>query len=236
MPPCSAASRCSAALRPCGRLRRPGPGLRAAVVWPLSSAAGPRPVKRQAWRRGRRDSARCTRRRSPARRGRARRRARSAASPCVCSSACSRSTSCIQICGRRCVSSVRYAEARRARDRADAAAADSGARVCPRPRRPAGRDAPGRIEPSPGCELPHMLGTEAAGDDPHASRDRDTTCRASRSRRAASSTDALSWITTPIGLTLTGIRSARSAGAIRSGRNRARSSAIRAGRRDARGA
>ena len=37
-----------------------------------------------------------------------------------------------------------------------------------------------------------------------------------------------SWITTPIGLTLTGIRSARSAGAIRSGRNRARSSAIRA--------
>ena len=31
MPPCSAASRGSAALRPCGRLRRPGPGLRAAA-------------------------------------------------------------------------------------------------------------------------------------------------------------------------------------------------------------
>ena len=48
VPPCSAASRCSAALRPCGRLRRPGPGLRAAVGWPLSSAAGPPSVKRQA--------------------------------------------------------------------------------------------------------------------------------------------------------------------------------------------
>jgi hypothetical protein len=38
MPPCSAASRCSAPLRPCGRLRRPGPSLRPAVVRQLSSA------------------------------------------------------------------------------------------------------------------------------------------------------------------------------------------------------
>ena len=65
----------------------------------VSSEAGPR---RQTARRGigsSRDSARCTRRRSPARRGRARRRVRSAASPCVCSSAWSRSTSRIHVRG-----------------------------------------------------------------------------------------------------------------------------------------
>ena len=141
MPPCSAASRGSAALRPCGRLRRPGPGLRAAAVWPLSSAAGPalgsngRPAA---------DVAQIVRDVLGADRllgqARGRRRARSAASPWVCSSACSRSTSWIQICGRRCVSSVRYAEAA-GPDRANAGAADSAGRVCRRPRPRAGRDA-----------------------------------------------------------------------------------------------
>jgi hypothetical protein len=45
VPPCSDASRCSAALRPFGRLRRPGHLLRAAVERPLSLAAGPHCVK-----------------------------------------------------------------------------------------------------------------------------------------------------------------------------------------------
>ena len=42
IPPCSAASRPFAALRPCGRLRRPGPGLRAAATGHLSLTAGAR--------------------------------------------------------------------------------------------------------------------------------------------------------------------------------------------------
>ena len=52
MPPCSAASRCCAALRPCGRRRRPGPSLRAAAAWPRSSAAGPMRSNGSARRRG----------------------------------------------------------------------------------------------------------------------------------------------------------------------------------------
>jgi hypothetical protein len=47
VPPCSAASRCSAALRPCGRLRRPGPSLRAAVGSPVSSWPFFRPIERE---------------------------------------------------------------------------------------------------------------------------------------------------------------------------------------------
>ena len=79
-----------------------------------------------------------------------------------------------------------------------------------------------------GLPLPHMLGAEAAGDDAHAIAIEIQRARATRSRRAASSTDAPSWITTPVGPTLTGMRSARSAGATFSGRSRARSSPIRA--------
>ena len=63
MPPCSAASRGSATLRPrcAGRHGRPGPGLRAAVDRPLSSEAGP--CRRMATGAcPRRDSPRCTRR------------------------------------------------------------------------------------------------------------------------------------------------------------------------------
>ena len=48
----------SAPLRPCGRLRRPGPGLRAAARSPLSSSAGPRRAMMAA---SSRDSGRCTR-------------------------------------------------------------------------------------------------------------------------------------------------------------------------------
>ena len=47
VPPCSVASRCSASLRPCGRLGRPGHALRASVGRPLSSAAGLRSDPRQ---------------------------------------------------------------------------------------------------------------------------------------------------------------------------------------------